>query len=137
MLLSRFFNSNNAGVFLTFKLAGHGYIVTCLGYLGALLGDMESHQFHVQALVCLLLGSLLLGSDGSQGVIGVHSHCVHQGFILGLGGVARHLEVEFGANNGLVEVVEGEVGSSHSEILLSVHSSFLSGTFGLGGRSQP
>ena len=42
-------------------------------------------------------------------MVGVVCHSVHQGFILGVVGVSGLLEVQFAADDLLVEVVVGEV----------------------------
>ena len=97
------------------------------------------HQGHGQALIGTLLLNLLFRSNGGQGVAGLHGHCVHQCVILGLGGIAGHLEVELGTDDGLVDVIEGEVSSGNGSDSNSGvrHDDFLSGSLGLGGRSQP
>ena len=65
------------------------------------------------------------------------SHLSGQFFILSTEALTSLVKAGLGASNGLLEEVDGEADSGLGRSSGGIHSSFLSGSLGLGGRSQP
>ena len=119
------------------------YLLDSLVFGHHILGIFQStnvgfHEGEVQTVIGSLgLGCLVLLLLDDQREVGVGGHLSGQFFILSTEALTSLVKAGLGAGDGLFEEVDGKADSGLGGSSGGIHSSFLSGSLGLGGRSQP